>query len=250
MKSIIDNFSSEANEYARFRPLYPETLYEFIFSHTKSMGNAWDAGTGSGQVAVRLSSSFTSVSATDISVSQLQEATKKTNIAYTNTRVEKTNFPPNSFNLISVAQAIHWFDIPAFYAEVNRVSKPGGVLAVWGYNLINISTAIDLLIRNFYTNMVGPFWDAERTLIESSYQTIPFPFDEIKSPGFEINVKWTFEQLMGYLKSWSSVKKYTLKKGANPVDLMEHEFKKAWGEEETKDVVFPLFTRIGIVKGR
>ncbi|MFM9946024.1 MAG: class I SAM-dependent methyltransferase, partial [Bacteroidia bacterium] len=220
MKSIIDNFSERAKSYARFRPVYPENLYDFVYSHVQNFDTAWDCGTGNGQVAVALSEKFKKVFATDVSDSQLALAPSKPNIFYSNTRAEKTDFPDNSFDLITVAQAIHWFDQDAFFKEVFRVAKPNSILALWGYNLLNVNQAINLIIADFYINIVGPYWDAERTIVDEGYSKILFPFYEISAPDFEIEVEWNFEQFIGYLSSWSSVNKYQKVTDQNPLELI------------------------------
>jgi ubiquinone/menaquinone biosynthesis C-methylase UbiE len=240
-----DLFSSHAEQYAAFRPTYPKALYDFIFTHVKKFDNAWDAGTGNGQVARDLALKFKKVVATDISEKQLANAHQAINIFYS-VAGEETNFPDNQFDLITVAQAIHWLDIPKFYDEVKRVANDDAVLAVWGYSLLSISPALDKIVNHFYTQVVGPYWDAERKLIDQQYTTIPFPFKEIATPEFKFYLEWTLEEFQGYISTWSSVQKYIKANQVNPVDDFIKQIKPLWiGELQT--VNFPLFLRLGRV---
>ena len=199
-----DYFSTQSKTYAAFRPTYPDDLYEFIFQNVKSKDNAWDCATGNGQVAHKLAQHFRNVEATDISPQQLEHGIRKENIHYSIAPAEKTGFQDHQFDLITVAQALHWFDREAFYKEVRRVCKPGGILAVWGYSMLTIDPAIDQLIGEFYNDTVGQYWDSARRLVEDEYRSIEFPFESIAAPPFSIEVKWTLEQLGGYLSSWSA----------------------------------------------
>ena len=203
-----DLFSTQSREYAAFRPTYPATLYEFIFQHLREKKCAWDCATGNGQVAHFLANHFEKVFATDISQQQLDQAIRKENIIYSISPAEKTSFPDNQFDLITVGQALHWFDRDKFYDEVKRVGKPGSILAVWGYAFINIEPVIDEIIVKFYHDTVGPYWDPARKLVEEEYKSITFPFEEIPTPGFFISTHWTLAHLAGYLESWSATQKY------------------------------------------
>jgi SAM-dependent methyltransferase len=246
MKPTKDNFSTQAATYQKFRPVYPPALYGEILKHVQEKNTAWDCGTGNGQVALVLADHFQKVVATDISERQLKNAPTKNNMEYLVCRAEKTDFPDHHFDLITVAQAIHWFDFDAFYQEVNRVGKPGSLLAVWGYSLLRIGPEIDALLRDFYNNEIGPYWDAERRLVDEQYKTIPFPFGEIKTQQpFAIEVQWGRDQFEGYLKTWSSVQKYLAKYKVNPVDGFMEKVKLLWDGKEVKKVGFPLFVRLG-----
>src|SRR5258706_133168 len=240
-----DLFSSHASLYAAFRPTYPQALYNFIFSRVKNFDAAWDAGTGNGQVARDLSKKFKSVFATDISEKQIENAARAENIYYS-LAGETTSFPESSFDLICVAQAIHWFDRDKFYAEVKRVAKQHATLAIWGYGLLKINPEVDLYIKDYYVNIVGPYWDKERRLIDEEYETILFPFKEIKSPAFSFSFQWTITELKGYLTTWSAVQKFMKEKNFNPVDGLVEKIK-PFLKSEIIEVNFPLFMRIGFV---
>lgn len=238
-----DLFSNHAAQYASFRPTYPQALYGFIFQHVNRFDLAWDAGTGNGQVARDLSKKFNKIFATDISQKQIDNAYQQENIFY-QIAGEKTSFPESQFDLITVAQAIHWFDRNTFYEEVRRVAKPNALLAVWGYGLLSINEQIDLIIQEFYTQVIGPYWDSERRLIDEHYKTIEFPFAEIQTPLFSFSFHWSLEELQGYLTTWSSVQKYIGEKQINPVTELMKKVQLHWRSEKI-EVKFPLFLRMG-----
>lgn len=242
-----DNFSAQANQYALFRPTYPDAFFEYLQTLLPHKICAWDCGTGNGQVAVQLSNYFTQVYATDISQAQLQQAPLRPNIHYSQQPAEKTNFPDKSFDLIIVAQAIHWFHFEQFYAEVTRTAKSGAMLVVIGYGKLQINPAIDAIINRLYYDIVGPYWDKERRYIDENYQTIPFPFEEHSFPSFSNHYDWTLSHLLGYLNTWSAVQHYTKAQGHNPVDLITNDLQQAWGNAPTITVSFPLLLRGGRV---
>lgn len=240
-----DNFSSDSDKYARFRPTYPSDFFDYLNSLLPLKQYAWDCGTGNGQVAQELAKTFERVFATDISQSQIANAIQTENISYSLQPAEKTDFPDQMFDLIIVAQAIHWFDFDKFYAEVKRTSKENALICIIGYGRIEISTKIDQIITHFYQNVVGTFWDKERKYLDENYSTIPFPFREIQPPTFIIRHLWTLEHLIGYLNTWSGVKHFIKQNGYNPVDQLQIEIKQNWGNEKTREIRFPLLLRIG-----
>lgn len=243
-----DNFSHSSDNYAKFRPTYPQTIFEFLYPLLKEKNKAWDCGTGNGQVAQELSKEFSLVEATDISQSQLDNAFREENIQYSLQAAEKTNFPDNSFDLITVAQAVQWFDVDLFNEEVKRVAKPNAIIALIGYGLNNITPEIDRVVQHFYKDIVGPYWDLERRHIEQKYQFIPFPFKELETPEIT-NIKlWKIEDLIGYLNTWSSVKHFIQKNGFNPLDKIKNDLSDAWGAQEVRKVNFPIIFKAGRVK--
>lgn len=243
-----DLFSTQAKQYAAFRPVYPEALYSFILQHVKEKGTAWDCATGNGQVAQVLAAHFERVYGTDISQQQLDHAGRAANIVYTISPAEQTAFANQQFDLITVGQALHWFDLDRFYAEVNRVGKPGALLAIWGYALLYIAPGIDDAISDFYENTVGPYWDNARRLVENQYTTLPFPFERIAAPPLTIEVTWTLEHLSGYFSSWSATQKFIKDKGHDPVPAFIERLAVLWGEGE-RVVKFPVFMLTGKISG-
>ena len=242
-----DYFSGQSQVYAAFRPTYPAALYDFMFSHLKNKSTAWDCATGNGQVARYLADHFEKVYATDISNEQLKSAFIAKNIFYSLSGAEQTRFPDNQFDLITVAQALHWIRVDEFYREVKRTSKPGALLAVWGYSLLSVSPPIDEVFLHFYENTVGPYWDDARRLVENEYRDIPFPFEPIAVPSFRIETTWTVDQFAGYLTSWSATQKYIQLHGVNPVHKFKEHIRTLWPTNELKRVTFPLFAKLGKV---
>lgn len=218
-------------------------MYEFLRSRLKGFEKAWDCGTGNGQVAVELSSFFTNVEATDISLNQLKNAEKRDNIHYSVQPAERTSFPAQNFDLIITAQAIHWFRFEDFYAEVKRCLKPQGLLAVLGYGLFSSNPETNRIIAHFYNDIIGPFWDKERRYLEDEYKTIPFPFRELETPQFNQQYEWTISQLLGYLRTWSAVKHFEKRKNVDPVAIIEEDLTKAFGKKNA--VSFPILFRLG-----
>lgn len=239
-----DNFSTGSDKYAQFRPTYPPELFDFLFSLVPRRERAWDCGTGNGQVATILTETFQQVYATDISASQLQNAAPHERIEYTVQPAEKTSFPDAFFDCITVAQAIHWFDFDAFYRETNRTIRPGGVLAVIGYNLVRFGNPLDGVLDAFYRDIVGPYWDRERHYIDEQYKTIPFPYPDIPTPDLAIDIDWSFDHLIGYIGTWSSVKHYQKAKDVDPVEAIRAELKKNWGADVVKKGRFPILLRV------
>jgi len=239
-----DYFSDHASIYATFRPSYPSELYAYVFSHLKSFDAAWDCATGNGQVASELCKHFTRVEATDISQQQLANAIQGKNIHYHISSAEQNSFPDASFDLITVAQALHWFDTEKFFAEAKRVGKPGGKLAIWGYSVLSVNNEVDPLFYHYYNTIVGPYWDAARKHIEEEYANIYFPFPSVQTEHFALKVEWTFDQFLGYLRSWSATQKFMKAVGHDPLPAFSEKLQKVWRAEEKKVVSFPIFLKL------
>ena len=238
-----DYFSDHSKLYATFRPTYPEELYAFVFKHVKKFDSAWDCATGNGQVAQALAKQFRQVEATDISRQQLDNAVKINNIHYSLQGAEQTTFPDKHFDLITVGQAMHWFDLPKFYNEANRVAKKDALLAVWGYAVCSVNPNVDEHFNHFYNHVVGPYWDSARRMVEEEYSNIPFPFEQIATPKFSINVEWSLEEFAGYLTTWSATQKFIKDKNYNPVPDVVKLIRPHWSEKEK--VSFPVFLKLG-----
>lgn len=250
MKRTKDKFSKQSEAYKKFRPTYPDALYRELLKWVQKRDCCWDCGTGNGQVASALSPYFRTVCATDISQKQIQYAGNRDNIVFKVERAENTSFADNQFDLITVAQAIHWFDITAFQKEVRRVAKTGCLLAVWGYGLLRVSPAVDELMDYFYKEVVGSYWDKERRHIDASYKTIDLDFQSISiDSDFAITVQWDLNHLQGYLNTWSSVQNYVERNdGENPVDDLMERLSPVWGKTELKNVNFPIFIKASRVE--
>ncbi len=247
MKQVIDNFSNGSDAYSRYRPQSPQAVFDFLYAQVAGLNAAWDCGTGNGQVAAKLAERFAKVYGTDISKEQLDNATKKENIAYLVERAEQTSLPESAIDLVTIAQAIHWFDFDMFYKEIRRVARPGALVAAWTYTVLQFNSPVDDVIEKLYTGITGPYWDKERAWVDAGYSTIPFPFREIPTPEFRIEQQMSLPQLEGYLRTWSGVKHYTAKDNKDPLTLVAGELRSAWGNEELKDVIWPVHMRAGYV---
>lgn len=242
-----DNFSTQSEQYALYRPVYPRAVYDYLDTVLSKKGRAWDCGTGNGQVAVELAKRFKQVFATDISRNQLHRAPRVKNISYSVQPAEKTDFPDNYFDLIVAAQAIHWFDFERFYNEVRRTARKEALLVVLGYNLFRVNPEVDRIVREFNREVLAPFWDFERRYVDENYQSIPFPFEEIAAPEFYNDLHWSFQHLLSYLETWSAVKHYIRLEEKNPLDLIREKLLHAWGDQQEQKVRFPILLRIGKV---
>lgn len=244
-----DLFSTQAAGYAKWRPSYPKELIEYIVSFVQHRNTAWDCATGNGQAAVLLAEHIGHVFATDLSTEQLKHARQHPKITYSHSPAEHTQFEAGTFDLVTVAQAYHWFDHEAFYAEATRVCKPGAVVAVWGYGLCYASEPIiTQLILKFYEDTTGPYWDEARKYIEEEYKTVYFGFNEIPvDRSFSIKMQWSLRDLEGYLNSWSAVQKYIKVNGHNPVEIFIDEVSNHWPAKEMVQFEFPLFLKMGRV---
>ena len=243
-----DNFSDNSAAYLQYRPSYPDQIFAYLKSVQPDGNTAWDCGTGNGQIAQKLTGGYAKVYATDISQAQTDRARRHPDISYSVQPAEKTNFPDHFFDLIIVGQAVHWFDFDQFYAEVNRTAKENALIVIIGYGRLRVSPEVDRVIDHFYREIIGSYWDKERKYVDENYQTIPFPFEELKFPDYNNNFQWNFDHLMGYLGTWSAVKHYSRDKGANPLSLIERDLKLAWGDMEKRKVTFPVLLRAGKIK--
>lgn len=249
MKHFKDHFSGHASDYRAYRPEYPPELFAFLATLVPHDELVWDCGTGNGQAAVALAEHFDRVIATDASEKQLREAERHPRVEYAVAPAEHSPLSDRSVSLVTVAQALHWFDLDRFYEEVRRVCRPGGVLAVWTYNLFTVNAAIDPVLERFQKDFVGPYWPPERALVDAAYQTIPFPFEEVPAPQFDMVASWDLEHVLGYLKTWSSTKAFIKAKGFNPVDHLTPELTAAWGDlNQVRLARWQFYTRIGRVR--
>ncbi|MEO6583263.1 MAG: class I SAM-dependent methyltransferase, partial [Ferruginibacter sp.] len=224
--------------------VYPLALINYVAGLVNEKELAWDCGTGNGQTAVMLAKEFKKVHATDISATQLQHATPAANIMYALEPAEKTSLADKSVNLITISQALHWFNTAEFYKEVSRVASADAVIAAWTYNLLTISPEIDALINYFYDETLQGCWQAERKYVDDGYTSIYFPFTSLRAPSFSIKTDWNILALQGYLNTWSGVQNFVKKNGYNPLPKLIEEINTHWATGAKKQVTFPLFVRI------
>lgn len=235
---FTDRFGAFADTYAAFRPAYPDALFAWLADHAPATEHAWDCATGSGQAALALALHFGRVTATDASAAQLARATPHPRVTYRQAPAEASGLPDDSADLVTVAQALHWFDRPAFFAEVERVLRPGGLLAVWTYALATVSPEVDRVTDVFYRQTLAGYWSPARRQVEEGYASFDFPFEPVPVPPFAMEMAWPLERWVGYLRSWSAVGAYRKATGEDPVPA--DALAEAWGAAETRRVRWPL----------
>lgn len=247
MSKSNDHFSTVARQYAEARPTYPDALFDWLATVSPARDQAWDAGAGSGQASLALAARFAQVRATDISAAQLASMPAHPHIT-THVGVE-SGLPETFADLVTVAQALHWFDLDSFYAEVRRTLKPGGVIAVWSYGLLRADDeALTEAINHLHNDIVDPYWPPERHEVENGYTHLAFPFEQIAAPPFEITAQWDLRRLLGYFRSWSTTVRMEKATGENPINSYAPVQEKLWGNsDKVRTVIWPLMVRAGKV---
>jgi SAM-dependent methyltransferase len=237
-------FSTVAREYANFRPGYPAELFAWLARVAPAHGAVWDCGCGSGQASVALAEHFSVVHATDVAPEQVAAAKPHPRVRYSVAPAEHCGLGDATVDVITVAQALHWFDVEAFYAEARRVGRPGGLLAVWNYPRPEfVDPELDRRFLDFYRDVVGPYWPPERRHIEANYQTLPFPFEELPHPEFGLALVWNLDQVAGYVSSWSATARYRKAEGRDPVPQLRQALQPVWPAAGTAAVRMPIGLR-------
>jgi SAM-dependent methyltransferase len=236
-----DHFSASAADYASARPLYPQALFEWIAAIAPAHGQVWEAGCGNGQASRDLAKHFDAVFATDPSAAQIAQASAPDNVVFAVEPGERCSLPSGSVDAVCVAQALHWFDRGAFFAECERVLKPGSVLVAWGYQDIVVPPALAAANERFQDE-IRDYWPPERELIDTAYADFDWPFDRVDPPGFVLDADWPVSRLLTYFSSYSAVKRYREARGVDPVAAQAEAFAAAWGDANaTQRLHWPLF---------
>jgi SAM-dependent methyltransferase len=240
-----DHFSSRAEGYAAFRPTYPAALFAWLASLASGRDLAWDAGTGNGQAAVGLAAHFARVMATDASERQIARAMAHDHVTYRVGRESASGLADGACDLVTAAQALHWFDVAAFFAEARRVLKPGGAIAVWTYAQPSLDDpAADALLQG-YVRLMDPYWPPERAMVETGYRTLPFPFAEVAVPAMDLEMHALRHEVVGYLRTWSAHQRYLTEHADDPVEPVAGALAAVWPEGERRRLHWPLFVRAG-----
>ena len=249
MATFSDHFSANASRYAGFRPGYPPALFAWLASVAPDRRRVWDCGTGSGQAALPLAEQFAHVVATDPSVAQLAHAPAHRGVHYAAMAAERCALADGSVSLITVAQALHWFDQPAFYAEARRVLVSRGVVTVWSYGLLTLrDPTLDDIVHRFHGETVGPYWPPERRQVDEGYRSLELPFERVDAPRFAMTADWTLDHLAGYLSTWSAVQRARVATGLDPVPEVVESLRAAWGNQANgRRVEWPLTVHAGRV---
>jgi SAM-dependent methyltransferase len=245
--SFPDHFSSIAATYARYRPTYPARLFDWIADVAPARNAAWDCGAGSGQATLALAERFASVVGTDASAEQLSQAPPHPRITWRVAPAEASGLDAASMDAVTIAQALHWFDLGRFWPEVRRVVRPGGGVVVWSYGVLFLEeTVITPMIHELHDNVVGPYWPIERGYVDARYQGIDFPFERLSPPALDLRATWTLEQLTGYLRSWSATRRYIERNGIDPINAFSETLREVWGDG-SREVIWPLTILAGRV---
>ncbi len=248
MSGFSDHFGKVADAYADFRPRYPDALFDWLAGQCASDDLAWDCGCGSGQASVALAQHFAHVKATDASREQIVRAQLSAGVEYDIAAADNSGLPDRCVDLVTVAQALHWFELTSFYEEVRRVGKPGAMIAAWTYGNQDIDDKdVNSVVQHFYQHVVGPYWPPERHHVETGYRELDFPFTRIEAPQFMMEQQWPLVQLLGYLRSWSATARYKAANGEDPVDALERELLPLWRDPaQPRRISWPL----SVVAGR
>lgn len=246
MAAFNDNFSKQASIYAQYRPSYPHELFDYLQSLCPEHEMAWDCGTGNGQSAVHLAEFFKKVYASDPSEAQIENAFPHDQVVYRVEKAEEPSLTNQSVDLITVAQAIHWFEFDQFYESAKRVLKKNGIIAVWAYGIPSVNPEIDSITKHFHDAVVGPFWQDQNRLITQGYASIPFPFREIEPPLFYIRKRLSLIDFLGHLRSWSATQRFIDQELTNPIEELQLQIAPFWGNpNEIKNVSWELALRVG-----
>ena len=241
-----DHFSPLALRYSKFRPYYPDQLFDYLASRAPSHDLAWDCATGNGQAAVGLARLFQRVVATDPSTEQVSLAARHERILYAVATAEHCCLRSNSADLITVAQALHWFDLGRFYAEARRVLRPKGVLAAWSYGWAHVCAPVDKIIEHLHDGVLDPYWLDENRVAAEGYLKVAFPFEEVYSPHLTMRTYWDLDEMMGYLMTWSAAERYRRANGIDPIEIVKEELAQAWGDGRARrEVRWELNLRVG-----
>jgi len=246
--SNAELFATVAREYANFRPGYPPELFAWLARVSPALNAVWDCGCGSGQASTALAQYFDAVYATDVAPEQVAVARPHPRVRYAVAPAEHSGLGDSSVDLVTVAQALHWFDVDAFYAEARRVARRGALIVVWNYPRPRfVAARLDRCFLDFYSGVVGPYWPPERRHIEANYSTLPFPFEPVEAPAFALELNWTLEQVIGYVSSWSATARYRKALGEDPVPRLTATLGAIW---PAAGATVPLRMPLGLRAGR
>ncbi len=241
-----DHFSSAAASYARHRPSYPPDLAGWLAGVAPSRSLALDCGCGTGQFSALLAEEFEQVVATDASAQQIEHARPHPRVRYVVAPAEHCGLADASVDLVSAAQAAHWFDLPGFYDEVRRVLRPRGCLALISYGVARMEGEPGAVLLDWHDRVLGPYWPPERKLVQGGYRDLPFPFPELEAPPMDVRADWSLDELLGYVDTWSALRPALAALGSAPLDAFRKELAGAWGAaERRRSITWPLSLRVG-----
>ncbi len=238
-----DHFSTQSGDYARYRPSYPATLFDFLADVTSRHALAWDAATGSGQAAVALTGYFREVVASDASAAQIASAIAHPKVQYRVAKAEESGLDDDTIDLVTVGQAFHWFEQDEFLREAARVLRSDGVLALWCYEICHVDEECDAVVDRLYSDIVGEYWPAERVFIEQGYDSVTLPGEQLVAPDLAMTLQWTAQDMLGYVSTWSACRRFQADTGNDPVAMISDALVRSWGEA-TRTVSWPLKLKV------
>ncbi len=227
-------FADKADLYAVARPMYPQALFDFISSITNGRDRAWDCASGNGQAAVGLVKSFSKVYASDISHEQIANAFQSPNIEYSVQAAENTNYMDHQFDLVNVAQALHWFDYEKYWDEVSRVLNPRGVFVAYSYIWPAVNNAVDDVVEQSLKKIIEPYWASNNRIVWDGYKTVDFPFKRLATPDIDLTNQWDLHQFVDYLHTWSATRRCMEEIGDDFFNAAKENLTKVWGDPNTK----------------
>jgi SAM-dependent methyltransferase len=242
---FVDLFSDRSGQYAVARPAYPARLYAFIAARAPGRALAWDCATGNGQAALGLAEHFQRVEATDASEQQIAHAIAHPRVRYSVQPAEDTGFAPAAFDAVCVAQALHWFRHDAFFAELDRVLKPGGVFAFWGYDRMQVTAQVDAQFEHGVLAPLAPFWPPQNRILWTGYRDIAIPYEPVETPALRIELAWTLAEFVAYVNTWSAVKRLVQERGADALEGAWTALAAAWGPgDQRRGVTMPIHLQV------
>jgi SAM-dependent methyltransferase len=245
-----DHFSGHAGAYRSSRPSYPAPLFAWLAGRAPALGVAVDLGCGNGQASRGLAEHFRRVIALDPSSAQIAQAEAHPRIAYGVAAAERTGLPGACADALLAAQSFHWFDHPRFFAELQRIARPGALFAAVSYGECTVAAAVDAVVHRLYHDLLAGYWPSERRHVEARYRTLPFPLDEIAAPGIPLVMTWDLAQLRAYLGSWSALQARCREQGSDPLLLIDADLAQAWGDPvQPRAVRWVLTVRAGHLPG-
>jgi len=248
--SFKDHFSGHASAYAAARPGYPDALFDWLVAESAATA-AWDCATGNGQAALPLAARLPVVWATDAAAAQLAELPAHPRLRAHVAPAERSGLPDQCVDLITVAQALHWFDAAAFHVEVARVLRPGGLLAAWCYQLFTVDPDVDAAVLALYAGPIDGDWPPERRILERAYADLPWPYAPVAAPAFTMTADWTLAQALAYIGTWSAARRYAARTGHDAVAEAAPAIAAAWGDpSQPRTVRWPVHLRVGRLEAR
>jgi SAM-dependent methyltransferase len=245
-----DSFGLDAAGYRQFRPRYPASMFRYLAKLSPSREAALDCATGNGQAAIELAKLFARVAAFDSSQAQIDKAAADDRIEYRVARAETLPFTGWRFDLVTVAQAAHWFDLAEFYRKLSAVLVPGAVIAIWGYSYSRVDPAVDALVEAELLTRIAPYWADGNKVIVEHYRSIDFPFEPLDWPRFVACHQWSRMDYMQYMRTWSAVRSFVADNWLDPVAELEASLRSVWSDRTARTVEFDLVGRLGRFDGR